>query len=86
MTLENNGMALQGLKILDTSQLFAGAMPATLMGDFGAEVIKVEHPKNGDGLAIQRFDGQIGIFENLHDVSPVQMRTERRVCSGQVVH
>ena len=45
-----NGMALQGLKILDTSQLFAGAMPATLMGDFGAEVIKVEHPNNGDGL------------------------------------
>jgi crotonobetainyl-CoA:carnitine CoA-transferase CaiB-like acyl-CoA transferase len=40
-----NGMALEGLKILDTSQLFAGAMPATLMGDFGAEVIKVEHPK-----------------------------------------
>ena len=38
------------MKILDTSQLFAGAMPATLMGDFGAEVIKVEHPKNGDGL------------------------------------
>ena len=45
-----NGMALEGLKILDTSQLFAGAMPATMMGDFGAEVIKVEHPKNGDGL------------------------------------
>jgi len=45
-----NGMALEGLKILDTSQLFAGAMPATLMADFGAEVIKVEHPKNGDGL------------------------------------
>ena len=45
-----NGMALEGLKILDTSQLFAGAMPATLMGDFGAEVIKVEHPKYGEDL------------------------------------
>ncbi|HJN86278.1 MAG: CoA transferase [Dehalococcoidia bacterium] len=45
-----NGTALEGLKILDTSQLFAGAMPATLMGDFGAEVIKVEHPKYGDNL------------------------------------
>jgi formyl-CoA transferase len=45
-----NGVALEGLKILDTSQLFAGAMPATLMGDFGAEVIKVEHPKFGDNL------------------------------------
>ena len=45
-----NGMALQGLKILDTSQLFAGAMPATLMGDFGAEVIKVESPGRGDAM------------------------------------
>ena len=47
---DGNGIALEGLRILDTSQLFAGAMPATLMGDFGAEVIKVEHPKFGDNL------------------------------------
>ncbi len=47
---DGNGMALEGLKVLDTSQLFAGATPATIMGDFGAEVIKVEHPKYGDNL------------------------------------
>lgn len=37
--------ALDGLRVLDVSTLFAGPMAATLLGDFGAEVIKVEHPK-----------------------------------------
>lgn len=37
--------ALAGLKVLDVSTLFAGPMAATMLGDFGADVIKVEHPK-----------------------------------------
>ena len=37
--------ALAGLKVLDVSTLFAGPMAATMLGDFGAEVIKVEHPR-----------------------------------------
>ena len=36
--------ALEGLRVLDLATLFAGPMAATLLGDFGAEVIKVEHP------------------------------------------
>lgn len=39
--------ALAGLKVLDVSTLFAGPMAATMLGDFGADVVKVEHP-NGD--------------------------------------
>jgi crotonobetainyl-CoA:carnitine CoA-transferase CaiB-like acyl-CoA transferase len=41
--------ALQGLRVLDAGTLFAGPMIATVMGDFGAEVIKIEHP-GGDGM------------------------------------
>jgi formyl-CoA transferase len=40
--------ALQDIKVIDIATLFAGPMAATMLGDFGAEVIKVEHPKNGD--------------------------------------
>ncbi|MGW0734601.1 CaiB/BaiF CoA transferase family protein [Streptomyces sp. NPDC002851] len=40
--------ALSGLRVLDLSTLFAGPLAATLLGDFGAEVIKVEHPHRPD--------------------------------------
>ncbi|MGW4563239.1 CaiB/BaiF CoA transferase family protein [Streptomyces sp. NPDC004561] len=40
--------ALSGLRVLDLATLFAGPLAATLLGDFGAEVIKVEHPERPD--------------------------------------
>ena len=52
---------LTGLRVIDCATLFAGPIISTLMGDFGADVIKIEHPsgdplrnmgakKNGHGL------------------------------------
>ena len=40
---------LAGLSVLDLATIYAGPFAATLLGDFGAEVIKVEHPR-GDPL------------------------------------
>ncbi len=37
--------ALEGIRILDISTLFAGPLAATILSDFGADVIKVEHPR-----------------------------------------
>jgi crotonobetainyl-CoA:carnitine CoA-transferase CaiB-like acyl-CoA transferase len=41
---------LVGLRVLDTATLFAGPMAASVLGDLGADVIKVEHPRMGDPL------------------------------------
>jgi crotonobetainyl-CoA:carnitine CoA-transferase CaiB-like acyl-CoA transferase len=41
--------ALTGVRVIDASTLLAGPMIASYLGDFGADVIKVEHPR-GDAL------------------------------------
>src|SRR2546428_7902186 len=40
--------ALDGLRVLDLSNQLSGPYCAMLLGDLGAEVIKVEHPVGGD--------------------------------------
>ncbi|HTW14390.1 MAG TPA: CoA transferase [Nocardioides sp.] len=45
---ETSPPPLAGLKVLDIATLFAGPSAATLMADFGADVIKVEHPRKPD--------------------------------------
>lgn len=43
-----NPSALRGLRVIDTATLFAGPLAATFLADFGADVVKIEHPKGGD--------------------------------------
>lgn len=50
---------LEGIRVIDVATLLAGPMVATLLGDMGATVTKVEHPR-GDPLRWHgpRKDGQ----------------------------
>jgi formyl-CoA transferase len=48
--------SLEGMRILDMSRLFAGNLLTQVLGDFGAEVIKIEPPE-GDTLRAWKTEG-----------------------------
>lgn len=43
-TQSQPAMPLAGLRVIDASSVLAGPIAAMVLGDFGADVIKVEHP------------------------------------------
>ncbi len=43
-------LPLAGLRVVDVATIIAAPYCATLLGEFGADVLKVEHPVGGDGL------------------------------------
>ena len=41
---------LDGVRVLDLTRLLPGAYATLLLADLGADVVKVENPRGGDGM------------------------------------
>ena len=60
---------LSGIRVLELGQLIAGPFAAKILGEFGAEIIKIEPPKTGDPLRKWRL---------LHDDTSVWWEVQSR--------
>jgi crotonobetainyl-CoA:carnitine CoA-transferase CaiB-like acyl-CoA transferase len=54
---------LANIRVLDLATFIAAPFCGTILGDFGAEVIKIEHPNDGDSL--RRFGTDAGCGDTL---------------------
>ncbi|HKJ60062.1 MAG TPA: CoA transferase, partial [Halobacteriales archaeon] len=50
MTARERQGPLDGLRVIDMSGMISGAFATTMMGDFGADVVMIEHPKIPDSI------------------------------------
>jgi len=73
-----NDRVFEGLKVLDVASFIAGPVAATIMADFGAQVIKVEAP---GGDPYRSFDRGPGMPRADHDYSWLaDNRSKRGIC------
>jgi crotonobetainyl-CoA:carnitine CoA-transferase CaiB-like acyl-CoA transferase len=49
LTRKSENKPLQGVRVIDAGNMVAAPFATVLLADFGAEVIKIEHPRYGDG-------------------------------------
>lgn len=49
LTRKSERKPLTGVRIVDAGNMVSGPFSAALLADFGADVIKIEHPQHGDG-------------------------------------
>ncbi len=65
---EKQSQILKGYRVLDAANLIVGPYCASLLGDLGAEVIKIEFPGQGDVCRIlgEKIEGESSFFHSIN--------------------
>ncbi len=74
--------ALNGIRVIDMSRVFAAPVGAQILGDLGADVIKIERPKVGDdgrGYGTAWIKGKDGLDTRQSSFFTVSNRNKRSV-------
>ncbi|MBN8506521.1 MAG: CoA transferase [Burkholderiales bacterium] len=80
------GLPLAGLKVVEMGQLIAGPFVGKTLGDFGAEVIKIESPQGGDPLRGWRLqqDGT-SVWWQVQSRNKRSLALDLRTAEGQAI-
>ncbi|NCV13933.1 MAG: CoA transferase [Betaproteobacteria bacterium] len=77
---------LKGIRVVELGTMIAGPVVATLLADFGAEVIKVEQPDGGDPIRkIGPFYEEEGLWWNVEGRGKKSVTLDLREPEGQSV-
>lgn len=75
-------LALEGIRVIDMSRVFAGPIGAQILGDLGADVIKIERPVVGDdgrGYGLAWVPGRDGMETRQSSFFTVSNRNKRSI-------
>jgi len=81
-TMTSKPSALSGIRVIDMSRVFAAPMGAQILGDLGADVIKIERPGVGDdgrGYGTAWLKGKDGIETRQSSFFTVSNRNKRSI-------
>jgi crotonobetainyl-CoA:carnitine CoA-transferase CaiB-like acyl-CoA transferase len=80
--MTTNNSALAGIRVIDMSRVFAAPVGAQILGDLGADVIKIERPGVGDdgrGYGFSWVPGKDGIETRHSSFFTVSNRNKRSI-------
>jgi len=75
-------LPLSGIRVVDVGTFLAGPYAASVMGEFGAEVLKIEHPVGGDpmrhfGIITKRGDATLAWLSEARNKKSVTLDLRR---------
>ena len=84
--LPSQAQALAGVRVVEMGQLIAGPFVGKTLGEFGAEVIKIEPPLNGDPLRQWRLiEGGTSLWWQVQSRNKQSLALDVRTAQGQEI-
>ena len=78
--MSTDASLLDGIRVLEVATFVFGPAAGTVLGDFGADVVKVEHPATGDPYRyLHQLAPRSCAMRRSHTIRPVASSTEASV-------